>query len=122
MSQHHTCDWPPPPPAISFACPECDATPPACVNADTRRGPHPTGTSNLACDPCLQLETWVLDHITAALEWWDPRDAYREKPPMAFDLVRTTGTSHNRLRTPNDINAELTAWAIRWSTHTGGTN
>ena len=116
----HTCEWTPTP--DGFACAECDATTPQCINEKARGGPHPTRTNNLICDPCLQVETWVLDDIAAALEWWDPRDAYRRKSPMAFDLTRATGTSHNRLRTPDDVRAELIRWATIWASHSGGSN
>src|SRR5690625_7047912 len=92
----HTCEWTPNPDGKTFACTQCDATTPACVNTTSRGGPHPTGTNYGICDPCLRTESYVLDDITNALEWWTPLDAYRDKSPMAFRSEEHTSELQSR--------------------------
>ena len=128
-----THDWQPT--DRGYHCSECPETCPACV-VQHKGQLHPTGTSLLICDDCLNTERRILDQIIEA------RDAMvvepRSMPPAyAPDLTNAHSTDPDRLpfgldaiiddhdlgipgiKVPNGVDDTLWGWVALWTDASG---
>ena len=118
-----------------YYCSECPETCPACV-VWHKGQPHPTGTSLLICEACLNAERTILDNIIEARDGMvvEPRSM---PPAYAADLTNAHSDDPERLpfgmdaiiddhdlgiagiKVPDGVDDTLWGWVALWTDASG---
>jgi len=118
-----------------YYCSECPETCPACV-VWHKGQPHPTGTSLLICDDCLNAERHILDRILEARDGMvvepksippayapDPTNAHSTDPdrlPFGLDaIIDDHDLGIAGIKVPNGVDDTLWGWVALWTDASG---
>ena len=135
MVDTHRHDWQLYDEDHGYYCSECPETCPACV-VWHKGQPHPTGTSLLICDDCLNAERVILDRIIEARDGMvvEPRSM---PPAYAADLTNAHSDDPERLpfgmdaiiddhdlgiagiKVPDGVDDTLWSWVALWTDASG---
>ena len=120
-----------------FTCADCGQESAACI-VWHKNEPHPTGTSLLICEDCLNAERTILDKIIEARDGMvvEPRSM---PPAYAADLTNAHSTDPDRLpfgmdaiiddhdlgiagiKVPDGVDDTLWGWVALWADASGHT-
>ena len=135
MVDTHHHDWQLHDEDHGYHCAECPETCAACI-VQHKGQPHPTGTSLLICDACLNAERTILDNIIRARDGMvvEPRSM---PPAYAADLTNAHSDDPERLpfgmdaiiddhdlgiagiKVPDGVDDTLWGWVALWTDASG---
>ena len=131
----HAHDWQLHDEDHGYHCAECPETCATCI-VQHKGQPHPTGTSLLICDACLNAERTILDNIIRARDGMvvEPRsmppayaadltNAHSDDPerlPFGMDRVNDDpDMGINGINTKAGVDNLLSSWAAMWARAAG---